>query len=221
MPTPSTVFASCGSRSFCSARIAAEIIGAFEYSDREDGVGDFYCKACQPDHDGRDRQLPTEREQQRSALPLLKLQAELQADREQRDRHEGRADTVEDRIDGLRPTADRSDDDAHDERYERRERQDSAGDSFRARALGGIQRGNDGAADRERQKTAELIGNERELHALAAVQRFDHREADEGCIAEPAHERQCADACARPKQRAPERREQRPRAEKYEPLRSA
>ncbi len=93
------------------------------------------------------------------------------------------------------------------ERYERRKCQDFARDVLGARTLARVQSGNDRSTDGERQEASELIGNERELHALAAAQSFDHRKADESSIAEPADERQRADARARPMQCAAERRE--------------
>ena len=211
MPKPSTVFASCGSRSFCSARIAAEIIGAIADSSTaivEDGVGHADCKAGEPDQ----RAAPARASSRARAAPPRPGRAETAGETAARPRTARCGTSVAPSRSKIASTGCGQPPSSAatmptSERNERRKRQHFARDVLRARALARVESGDDRSADGEREEASELICDQRELHAFASVQRFDHRKADEGCIAEPADERQRADARTRPMQCASERRE--------------
>ena len=109
MPMPSTVFASCGSRSFCSARIAAEIIGAIADSSTaivEDGVRHAELQGRRATiTSGASASFQPSASSHRRDLARAETAGETAT--RPRTARAARASrrAVEDRIDGLRPAA--------------------------------------------------------------------------------------------------------------------
>ena len=173
----------------------------------------------QPDHERRaDHQLVAQAQIQRLRMLTQRIEAQLHAHRQQRQRRQGVAHArqycVHDRRKGHRGEQQR-----HQQRDEGRKAGHLAQHRGGARArFVAIQRGCQRTDRAQRQVRAQLVDQQAQTQPVAAMQRLDHRQPDERGIAETANQRQRTDAGARQPQHpanAPEQQctnaEQQPR----------